>query len=144
MTRNVADFHGIQLQAINGGKGGHHEIRAIHPEHGVIGRLEWLSKNNNRPGHVTNVWVSAEHRRKGIATSMWRHAQQLHESGEFDSAPHHSENRTDKGDAFAKSVGGELPPRLSSSTGDGLEAEPFTPRPTGVKRQAPMIRESGI
>jgi GNAT superfamily N-acetyltransferase len=126
MGRNTADFHGITLGASNGDYD--HWIFAEHPEHGEVGRMNWENANSKRPGRVAELWVDPEHRRKGIATAMWNFANKLHAEGTLNSAPVHSEDRTDKGDAFAKSVGGALPARAEGSIREGLEAEPFTPK----------------
>jgi hypothetical protein len=87
----------------------HHEhlISAIHPETGaVIGRMKW------RPygGSIANIDVNEEHRRQGVATGMWNTATRLNEENPDIVAPNHSIHRSRAGDAWAKSVGGELPP----------------------------------
>lgn len=75
-----------------------------HPEKNEInyGRLEWDAST----GKILNVHVKPEYRRRGIATGMYNYAQGLDVI-----KPAHSSWRTDAGDAWAKSVGGEIPPR---------------------------------
>ena len=141
MTRNNADFYGITFKTVSGNENGTHRVFAHHPEHGTIGRLDWNAKSTDKPGRVESLWVDPEHRRKGIATGMWQHALKEHKAGTVDSTPKHSEDRSDKGDAFAKAVGGNVPPRLKTSSREGLEPEPFTPRKNMPKRFEP---ESGI
>jgi hypothetical protein len=71
----------------------------------VVGRLSWHPQ-------IENVFVEETHRRKGIATGMYRHAQ--HISTQFDDVapPQHNPIRTLEGDAWAKSTGDPLPPRI--------------------------------
>ena len=56
-------------------------------------------------GEVLHIGVNADHRRKGVATALWSEAQRY-------GAIRHSAYRTDDGDAFARAVGGMLPPRI--------------------------------
>lgn len=56
-------------------------------------------------GEVLAVVVHAEFRRQGLATALWEYAL------ECGYALKHSSWRTNDGDSWARSVGGELPPR---------------------------------
>jgi GNAT superfamily N-acetyltransferase len=62
-------------------------------------------------GELYYIKVPVEYRRQGIATQLWKSAQQyaLHSGLP---TPSHSEYRTNEGDAWAKSLGEELPPRI--------------------------------
>jgi hypothetical protein len=64
-----------------------------------VGGLTW-SKDT---GDVTGVSVDTPHQRRGIATHMWAMAR------DYDPPPRHSADRTDEGDAFARSTGDPLP-----------------------------------
>lgn len=75
-----------------------HAIRAKREDR-LVGAMTWRTKE------LHNVHVDEEHQRKGIASAMWKMGQ--------DARPRvkHSSQRTDAGDAWAKSVGGRLPRR---------------------------------
>lgn len=88
-----------------GGRGGRHVIEAHHPEDGRVGRMEWMGRP---PYAIHNITVEPEHQRRGLATAMWNWAQENARP-----KPRHSEQRTDAGDAWARSVGGRLPRRTS-------------------------------
>jgi len=75
-----------------------HVIRAFSGEKD-IGHMRW------NPKEILGVDISPEHRRKGVATEMWNMGQGLRPK------PKHSSDRTDEGDAWARSVGGRLPRR---------------------------------
>ena len=68
----------------------------------LIGHLVWEVST----GDIYKLWVQSAHRRKGYATELWNEAQQ------YEIKPKHSAWRTDSGEAWAISIGGELPPRL--------------------------------
>ena len=67
-----------------------------------VGKMEW----DIGTGDIQNLEVHPRHQRKGIATAMWKYAQDIsnHNVG-------HSPVRTDEGDKWAQSVGGDIPPR---------------------------------
>lgn len=67
--------------------------------------LQWDSK------HVRNVKVPEQFQRKGVATALWNEAQRLASDSSRIPAPKHSADRTNDGDAWARSVGGKLPRR---------------------------------
>lgn len=66
-----------------------------------MGHLSW-----SPTGRISDIYVPVHSRRKGIATKMYEYAQSLG-VGE----PEHSEQRTDMGEAWAQSLGEDLPPR---------------------------------
>ena len=79
-------------------------VSAHHPLYGEVGRMELdPMAEDGQPHEIKDVAV--ELRRHGIATAMYRHAEQA------GLRPVHSPNRTDRGDAWARSVGGVIPPR---------------------------------
>lgn len=106
MTRNNADFHGITVSHEDNGDG-ELLITANHPKHGEVGRMVLAPAYGHRHAgrEILDVEVPEEHQRKGVATAMWNYALMQGFN------PEHSEERSDPGDAWAKSVGGVLPPR---------------------------------
>lgn len=76
----------------------------IHVANGqaIVGRMNWHD-------HVDSVWVDPQYQHQGIATEMYNRASSV--SG--GPIPHDSE-RTDAGDAWAKHVGGTVPPRVKA------------------------------
>lgn len=99
MGRNNADFQGVVFKNVQDKKG-RTLITATHPDHGSL-RLGWMRLDKD--GTLGNVYVHPDHRRKGIATGLLNHAKQLGINLK------HSENRTEEGDAWAKSTGDPLP-----------------------------------
>lgn len=67
--------------------------------------LKWDSKQ------IRNIEVPEQFQRQGVATSLWNEAQRLSSDNSKIPAPKHSSDRTDSGDAWARSVGGKLPRR---------------------------------
>ena len=67
-----------------------------------IGKLVWSAKTRE----IRNIEVSDQYRRQGVATGMWNYAQSLDSP-----KPRHSSDRTDAGDAWARSVSSRLPKR---------------------------------
>jgi len=81
-----------------------HHIDAHDQDGQMVGSMDW----NKRSKRVMNVSVSTRLRRQGIASNMWDLANQVaKDKGQV--GPQHSYDRTDLGDAWAKSVGGRLP-----------------------------------
>lgn len=68
-----------------------------------VGKMEW----DIGTGDIVNIEVHPNHRRKGIATAMWNQAQDI-TGGNVG----HSETRSDDGEAWAQSVGGDIPKRF--------------------------------
>jgi ribosomal protein S18 acetylase RimI-like enzyme len=61
-------------------------------------------------GRISNINVNYEHGRRGIGSALYKKANELAQSsGGRIQPPSHSDNRTAKGDAWAKKVGGDLP-----------------------------------
>jgi GNAT superfamily N-acetyltransferase len=110
MAANKADFEGVTYSLKKAPEDTEdikwnwtHEISAHHPNESLpIGRL---LLNNEEVKYVT---VDRQHRRKGIATGMVNFAKA---NGLEIKAPG---LRTDAGDAFAKSLGVELPERTNT------------------------------
>ena len=67
----------------------------------LVGQLSW-----SPTGRISNIHVLPALRRKGIATAMYNYARGLGVG-----MPEHSHQRTDEGEAWAQSLGEELPER---------------------------------
>ena len=63
-----------------------------------------------REGHVSGVETHPKHQREGLATKLWNIAKHHSETTPGVPTPKHSTSRTRKGDAWAKKVGGDVPP----------------------------------
>jgi hypothetical protein len=83
----------------------YHRVTAVHPTGGEVGTLMWTNKR------IANVVVRGDQQRRGVATSMWNEGQRLASESSRIPAPKHSSDRTNAGDAWARSVGGRLPRR---------------------------------
>lgn len=105
-TSSHGDYELRYVHEFTGSKGGRHVIEAHDPEDGRVGRMEWMGRP---PYAVHSLDVSQNHQRKGLATAMWDWSQDQGRP-----KPTHSAQRTDKGDAWARSVGGKLPRRIAS------------------------------
>lgn len=73
-----------------------------------VGEMVWLG----RTGEVWGIEVDPAYRRRGLATAMLEFAQ------EAPKKPKHSNQRTDDGEAWARSVGGPVPRRLHAAIGE--------------------------
>jgi len=71
-----------------------------------VGTMSWSGKLG-----VHNVEVDPEYQRQGIATALWQRGHQEAAADPKVPAPKHSADRTEAGDAWARSVGGRLPRR---------------------------------
>jgi hypothetical protein len=80
-----------------------HLVSAYH-EGEKVGYLHW----SGTTGRTYKIDVDDDHQRRGLATAMWNHANSLKGVRK----PQHSNDRTDVGDAWARSVGGRLPRRV--------------------------------
>lgn len=80
-----------------------HLVEAYH-EGEKVGYMHWLGTT----GRVLQIDVDDDHQRRGLATAMWNHANALKGVRK----PQHSNDRTNAGDAWARSVGGRLPRRV--------------------------------
>lgn len=69
-----------------------------------VGEMSWGSKE------IHGLDVNDAHQRRGLATAMWNYGQEMRPR------PKHSADRTDKGEAWARKVGGRLPRRKAVPT----------------------------
>jgi ribosomal protein S18 acetylase RimI-like enzyme len=87
---------------------GWHSVVARDEQNDVVGLMHWRKKaSGGKAGQVDWVEVDPSYKRQGIGRQMWEHAQSIG----VRPSPKHSNERTDAGDAWAKSVGGPLPRR---------------------------------
>jgi len=106
-TPSPYTYSEVLQKDINGKKLNGYLISATHTESGEkAGHM--LADHR---GKIKSIAVTPAHQRKGVATSMWEHAQGLAEQGTVPK-PKHSRDRSDQGDAWAKSVGGRRPRRV--------------------------------
>lgn len=86
--------------------GSEHNVIARDTEGGFVGNMRWS------PQQVRNVMVNESHQRQGVATAMWNEGHRLASENARIPQPKHSPDRTNEGDAWARSVGGRLPRRV--------------------------------
>ena len=60
---------------------------------------------------ISLIGVPDEYQRQGVATALWHEGHRLAKQTQSIPQPKHSPDRTEKGDAWARSVGGRLPRR---------------------------------
>ena len=107
------NLHGIQFRFEKGnprspiGKETRHRVVA-EDAGDYVGELEWHSRGNRS---ISNLFVEGNYRRQGVATGMWQHAHEVAKTTRGVQPPRHSADRTDAGDAWAKSVSKRVPPR---------------------------------
>lgn len=77
------------------------------------GFIQW----HHQRGDIRHIGVSPNLQRRGIATALWHHANEVAASTPGVKPPKHSPDRTDAGEAWARSLGGRLPKRLAHLTG---------------------------
>lgn len=85
----------------------HHEMRAYAAGHGSVAEIFW----HHKTGEIANITVRDQFRRQGIATHLLGQARQLAEQTRGVRPPRHSPQRTDAGEAWARSLGERLPGR---------------------------------
>jgi ribosomal protein S18 acetylase RimI-like enzyme len=86
-----------------------HELRVYGGGHGMsIGEMAW----HHKTGEIANITVRPEVQRQGVATAMLGHARQLAADTRGVRPPRHSPDRTDAGEAWARSLGERLPKRV--------------------------------
>lgn len=96
---------------------GNSEIAQTHPRDRKVyqpgdpkpaGYLDWHRKN----GQIDYIEVNPEHQRQGLATQLYNRAIQISQEQGL-KPPKHSPDRTNAGDAWAKSTGDRLPKRIN-------------------------------
>lgn len=71
-----------------------------------VGTMSWSKRG------IHNVEVDPEFQRRGVATALWERGHAEAAASHDVVQPKHSADRSDAGDAWAKSVGGRRPRRL--------------------------------
>ena len=87
------------------GYGSHRITAHVGGESTSAGHLLWSSRG------VRNIAVSEGMQRQGIGTALWNEGHRLASENARIPKPKHSPDRTNEGDAWARSVGGRLPRR---------------------------------
>jgi hypothetical protein len=82
-----------------------HKLIARTERGNQLGTMLWSNKQ------VLNIGVSADQQRRGVATALWNEGHRLAGEVQRIPQPKHSPDRTNAGDAWARSVGGRLPRR---------------------------------
>ena len=67
--------------------------------------MKWNAKG------IQGIDVPPAFKRQGVGTALWNEGHRLAETNAKIPAPKHSADRTNEGDAWARSVGGRLPRR---------------------------------
>jgi GNAT superfamily N-acetyltransferase len=81
----------------------------VRGQHGFeFGSMLW----HHKTGEIGNIDVLPEVQRQGVATAMLGHARQLAGETRGVRPPRHSPERTDAGEAWARSLGERLPRRV--------------------------------
>ena len=93
-----------ELKETGGSKGAHHISASLGDQ--PVGSMTWRSRE------IQGISVEPEHRRQGVATALWNEGQRLASENAQIPAPKHAADRTNAGDAWARSVGGRLPRRI--------------------------------
>jgi len=76
------------------------------------GEMAW----HYRSGEIGALDVDPAHRRQGIATAMWHEGRRIAAATPGVKPPRHSSDRTDLGEAWARSLGDRLPRRKQSES----------------------------
>lgn len=87
------------------GYGSHRLTAHLGDESTSAGHLLWNSRG------IRNIAVSPDLQRQGVGTALWNEGHRLASENARIPKPKHSADRTDDGNAWAKSVGGRLPRR---------------------------------
>jgi len=98
-------FNGYKMKFTPGDGDTLHRVDALHKGQSV-GYLDWHPYHQE--GELQHIEVSPEHQRKGVATAMWNFAKRQ-EDGDFLT---HGRERTDAGEAWAKSTKEPMPKRI--------------------------------
>jgi GNAT superfamily N-acetyltransferase len=75
--------------------------------YGSIGQMYW----HHKTGEIANINVDERFRRQGVGTALLGEARRVASETRGVRAPRHSPQRTDMGEAWARSLGERLPRR---------------------------------
>lgn len=82
---------------------------SVDPGYRPLSSMSW----HHKTGEIRGVYTDPQFQRQGLATRLWSEGQRLAEETRGVTAPKHSADRTNAGDAWARSVGGRLPRKKS-------------------------------
>jgi ribosomal protein S18 acetylase RimI-like enzyme len=71
-----------------------------------VGIMQW----GDQGGKITELYVGKDFRRQGVATGMMEHARRIAKENPNVPEPQHNQFRSRAGDAWARKVGGDVPP----------------------------------
>jgi hypothetical protein len=77
----------------------------------IIGHMDWDPEG----GELSDLLVVSSHCRRGIATAMWKEGHLWAKDCSDVIAPRHSADRTDDGEAWARTINKRLPKREDRS-----------------------------
>lgn len=83
------------------------EGSSVDPGHRPLSSMSW----HHKTGEIRGVYTEPAHQRQGIASSLYQQSQEVASTTRGVPAPRHSVDRTEAGDAWARSVGGRRPRR---------------------------------
>jgi hypothetical protein len=100
-------LHGVQFAYDNPELGESKKLHRVQASSGGshLGEMIWSGKG------IRNIMTTPGQERRGVATRMWNEGHRLAEENAKIPKPKHSTERTNAGDAWARSVGGPLPRR---------------------------------
>ena len=82
----------------------------------TLGTMLWSGRHG-----IRNIGVGEQHQRQGVATAMWEEGHRMAAENARVPQPKHSKERTTAGDAWARSVGGRLPRKVTFMASFGQE-----------------------
>lgn len=124
--------------------GAEHMVQAVHPQTGeVIGKMTWWEKTVANAGEIDKIDVAENYRRMGIGTSMLNKAKELSQVDENIPFPIHSATRTEMGEAWARSTGDILPPRVGEEAAVAARVSSRAVAETVEEGVEKVVRHSG-
>lgn len=124
--------------------GAEHMVQAVHPQTGeVVGKMTWWEKTVANAGEIDKIDVAENYRRMGIGTSMLNKAKELSQIDENIPFPIHSATRTEMGEAWARSTGDILPPRVGEEAAVAARVSSRAVAETVEEGVEKVVRHSG-
>ena len=107
MSENLSKKQFKDVYFTHGNAGPEYDnVAAYDANHDELGHIGWMGGST---GEIKHINVEPEHQRKGLGTELLNQAKSISKKKNR-KAPTHSAERTEEGDAWAKKVGGKLPP----------------------------------
>jgi GNAT superfamily N-acetyltransferase len=88
-----------------------HRVEARLPEQQPGERSAGYMRWGSKTGEIRAIDVEPQYQRRGVATAMYKHAHELAATNRKIRSPRHSPDRTEAGEAWARSLGDRLPRR---------------------------------